>query len=155
MKPAPWPIPTASKLGEIPLAEILGMLGELEQLKVSLWLRLLEPARAQTDPVLQPRRELMSVAEVAAALRFSRGHVYELIRSGELPALRHGRAVRVRREDLDSWEARHRTPLVDSHTLHPSSSAVSRTRGASKPRPRAEAQVGRTIGRQTGRREHS
>jgi excisionase family DNA binding protein len=149
MDTAAWQIPTASELGEIPLAKILGMLGELEQLKVSLWLRLLELARTDTKPVLQTRGELMSVAEVAAALRFSRGHVYELIRSGELPALRHGRAVRVRREDLDSWEARHRTLLVDSRTHHPPSSAVSPLGGVSKPKPRVEAHTGR----QTERRE--
>ncbi len=45
--------------------------------------------------------ELMKVHEVAKALRLSARTVYEMVRSGELPALRlRGRSWRVRAEDL-------------------------------------------------------
>ena len=40
-------------------------------------------------------RTLMTVAEVASALRVSKMTIYRLIRSGELPAMRIGRSFRV------------------------------------------------------------
>ncbi len=46
---------------------------------------------------------LLRVDEVAALLRVGRWTVYELIRRGELPALRIGRLVRVPRHALESW----------------------------------------------------
>jgi excisionase family DNA binding protein len=46
---------------------------------------------------------LVTVAEVAAALRVSTMTVYRLINAGELPAARIGRSFRVRAEDLDRY----------------------------------------------------
>ena len=46
MEAATWQVPTASELGEIPLAKILGMLGELEQLLLLIVLRLGDDAYA-------------------------------------------------------------------------------------------------------------
>jgi len=46
---------------------------------------------------------LLTVTEVAAALRVSTMTVYRLIRSGDLPAFRVGRNYRIRREDLDAY----------------------------------------------------
>lgn len=46
----------------------------------------------------------LTVAEVAAALRVSRMHVYRLIDRGALPASNFGdRALRVRRADLNAY----------------------------------------------------
>jgi excisionase family DNA binding protein len=48
---------------------------------------------------------LLTVGEVAAALRVSTMTVYRLINAGELPAARIGRSFRVRTEDLDRYLA--------------------------------------------------
>lgn len=49
-----------------------------------------------------PTSDLMTVAELAAHARLSKMTVYRLIYSKEIPAMRLGRAFRVRRAD---WEA--------------------------------------------------
>ncbi len=46
---------------------------------------------------------LMRVSEVAQELRLARSFVYELIQSGQLPAVRIGRSVRVPRAELEAW----------------------------------------------------
>ncbi len=48
---------------------------------------------------------LLTVGEVAAALRVSTMTVYRLINAGELRAARIGRSFRVRTEDLDRYLA--------------------------------------------------
>jgi excisionase family DNA binding protein len=49
------------------------------------------------------RPMLMRVIEVAQELRLARSHVYQLIQSGQLPAVRIGRSVRVPRSALEAW----------------------------------------------------
>ncbi|MFP4636418.1 MAG: helix-turn-helix domain-containing protein [Nitriliruptoraceae bacterium] len=51
------------------------------------------------------RGPLMTVAEVAEALRVSNMTVYRLIKSGELPALRVGKNYRIRESDLEAYLA--------------------------------------------------
>jgi excisionase family DNA binding protein len=46
---------------------------------------------------------VLTVAEVAGALRVSSMTVYRLIKSGELPALRVGKNIRIRTSDLDAF----------------------------------------------------
>jgi excisionase family DNA binding protein len=48
---------------------------------------------------------LMTVSEVATALRVSTMTVYRLINGGGLPAARIGRSFRVRTEDLEQYLA--------------------------------------------------
>lgn len=48
-------------------------------------------------------RLLVKPAELAAALGLSRSLVYQLIASGQLRAVRIGRAVRVRVDDLEEF----------------------------------------------------
>jgi excisionase family DNA binding protein len=50
----------------------------------------------------------MTPAEVAAELRVSPAVVLRLVRRGELPAVRVGRAWRVDHDDLRRWVRRHR-----------------------------------------------
>lgn len=45
---------------------------------------------------------LLTLAETCERLSLSRGTVYALIRRGELPSLKIGRAHRVREADLDA-----------------------------------------------------
>lgn len=44
--------------------------------------------------------DLLTTREVAEAMRVSTMTVYRLIKSGELPAIRVGRHLRIRRRDL-------------------------------------------------------
>lgn len=46
---------------------------------------------------------LMRVSEVAQELRLARSFVYALIQSGQLPAVRIGRSIRVPRAELETW----------------------------------------------------
>ncbi len=48
---------------------------------------------------------LLTVAEVAAAMRVSNMTVYRLIKSGELPALRVGKNYRIRESDVNRYIA--------------------------------------------------
>jgi excisionase family DNA binding protein len=45
----------------------------------------------------------MTVSEVAQVLRVSKMTVYRLIRQGDLPAVRIGRAFRIREDDVHSY----------------------------------------------------
>ena len=49
----------------------------------------------------QHEPSVLTVPEVARALRIGRNHAYELIRDGRLPALRIGRAIRVPRAAVE------------------------------------------------------
>lgn len=54
----------------------------------------------------KPRRQLLTVKEVAAELACSRDHVYDLIARGDLPAIDigAGRALtRLRPDDVDDY----------------------------------------------------
>ena len=51
-----------------------------------------------TEPPL-----LLSLEEAARLLRISRGKAYSMAAAGELPIVRMGRSVRVRRDRLDAW----------------------------------------------------
>jgi excisionase family DNA binding protein len=46
---------------------------------------------------------LLTVEEVARLLRISRGKAYSLAATGELPTVKMGRSVRVRRDRLGVW----------------------------------------------------
>ena len=57
---------------------------------------------------------MLRVEDVIAATRLGRTTVYALIRSGELPVVRVGRAVRVPRHVLEQWiEARTQRGIAD------------------------------------------
>jgi len=48
-------------------------------------------------------RALMTVKEVAAALRVSHGTAYALVASGQLPSIRIGRLIRVTPQALEQF----------------------------------------------------
>lgn len=50
-------------------------------------------------------RALLRVEEVARLLGIGRSKAYELVATGDLPALRIGRLIRVPRHALDRWIA--------------------------------------------------
>ena len=47
--------------------------------------------------------EIMTVTEVAEYLRVNPQTVYRKAKAGELPAVRIGRAIRFRRQELEDW----------------------------------------------------
>ncbi len=57
------------------------------------------------SPVADPL-QLMTVQEVASLLRMQKWFVYEQIKRDDLVAVKLGRAVRVRRDDLDAYMSR-------------------------------------------------
>ena len=50
-----------------------------------------------------PQRLLLRIPEVAETLGIGRTKIYELIATGELPAVRFGRAVRISVSTLQKW----------------------------------------------------
>jgi excisionase family DNA binding protein len=51
-------------------------------------------------------QEFISLIELQEMLGIGRTKAYELVTSGELPAIRVGRAIRVRLADLNRWAER-------------------------------------------------
>jgi excisionase family DNA binding protein len=47
--------------------------------------------------------ELLSLKEVCQELGMSKGWVYQRIRSGEIPSVKLGHNIKVRREDLEAY----------------------------------------------------
>jgi excisionase family DNA binding protein len=60
------------------------------------------------DAVVNLDRRLMTASDVAALLCVPVSTIYELTRSGRLPCLRIGRAVRFSKEDLEAHLAAQR-----------------------------------------------
>ena len=54
------------------------------------------------------QQEWISVAQMQKILGISRTKAYELIASGEVPAVKIGRVLRVNRRQLDAWLERQR-----------------------------------------------
>jgi excisionase family DNA binding protein len=58
---------------------------------------------AGVSTVSERQHELLTVREVADAMRVSTMTVYRLIRAGALPAIRVGKHFRIRARDLDEY----------------------------------------------------
>jgi excisionase family DNA binding protein len=56
----------------------------------------------------------LTVAEIAKKLKVTNQTVYDWLEKGHFPSIRLGRAVRVRREDLDAWLNRREVGTVGS-----------------------------------------
>lgn len=82
--------------------------------------------------------DVMTVAQVATYLQINKLTVYKYIREGRLPAVRLGRAFRVRQEDVERFLDAHRVPSAPR--ARPSAAAGSRPRQPRAPAPAAEAQ---------------
>jgi excisionase family DNA binding protein len=79
---------------------------QLIALAVDVFARLAAPAPAPAAPS-NPLTRLLTVPEVASLLRCTSGHVYELIRSGELASVRHGKSLVVRESAVEDFISRH------------------------------------------------
>ena len=132
--------------------DVAAIFGELERIRAVLWAKMLMPGGSPEREAAEIVPALLTVAEVAAALRFSRGHVYELVRSGNLRAVRTGRAVRIPAGALAEWQTRHRTGPVDFGDSVSLPFGHDRPRGEAHPRDLGTqpAAVRRAAGRPQG-----
>jgi excisionase family DNA binding protein len=63
-------------------------------------------AAARSDArgdALESAGGVMTVSQLSRYLQVSTGHVYEMARTGQIPAIRLGRKWRFRREQIDRW----------------------------------------------------
>ncbi len=75
-----------ARAAEVPPEEIPAVLGELEQLKATLWAQLIFQGRnGQPEAPAGDRGRLLTIPDVANLLAVPKGHVYELARRGGLP----------------------------------------------------------------------
>ena len=52
--------------------------------------------------------QLLTIRDVMNITKLGRTKIYELLRDGELPCIRIGRSVRIRRDELEAWLERRR-----------------------------------------------
>ena len=97
---------------------IARVLPELEHACTRLWLVVMMPKITLAEQPSESARELLTVKEVADQLRFSTGHVYELVRTGRLRRIRDGRAIRIDPEALAEWRTEHEANRVDGNPHH-------------------------------------
>ena len=68
--------------------------------------------------------DVMTVSEVAEYLRVNPQTVYRKTKTGQLPAVRIGRAIRFRRVELDEWlKTVSVGPQPASRAVHPSTNS--------------------------------
>lgn len=134
------------RVTEVAREAVAGLLAEVERLRVALWARLFDtPERGGSSQQTTP---LLTAPQVAEALGVPVSYVYELARTGRLPAVRFGKYVRFAPEALQAWQTRHAARL-DGDLYNQYSSARER-RGASANPNTARADAGQARG--TGRR---
>jgi excisionase family DNA binding protein len=56
--------------------------------------------------------QLLSIPQVCQELGMGKSWIYRRLRSGEIPSIRLGRSIKVRRDELDEYLQRHRYPAV-------------------------------------------
>jgi len=90
------------------------LLAQLAALQSAITARLLGVASPEASPGRDPAEDRpLTVPEVALHLQVGKAYVYDLIRRGELGALRFGKYVRVPPAALREWEARHQEKALD------------------------------------------
>jgi excisionase family DNA binding protein len=56
--------------------------------------------------------QLLSIPQLCQELGMGKSWIYRRLRSGEIPSLRLGRSIKVRRDELEEYLQRHRYPAV-------------------------------------------
>lgn len=92
------------QVGDIAPDEALGLVLQLSILQTQLTAR----AASRSAPSQSSSEPLMTVPEAAARLGLEKSGVYRLIRSGQMPAIKVGRATRIAPAELARFIARHR-----------------------------------------------
>ena len=64
---------------------------------------------AQERPQERQGLHLLSIPELCQELGMGKSWVYRRLRSGEIPSVKLGRSIKVKREDLEEYLERHRS----------------------------------------------
>ena len=71
------------------------------------------------EATLRPQQEqqragvqLLSIPQVCQELGMGKSWIYRRLRSGEIPSIRLGRSIKVRRDELEEYLQSHRYPAV-------------------------------------------
>jgi excisionase family DNA binding protein len=83
--------------------------GALEALESAL-LEFEETIDGESQERPQERRglDLLSIPELCQELEMGKSWVYRRLRSGEIPSVKLGRSIKVKREDLEEYLEKHR-----------------------------------------------
>lgn len=112
-----------TRVADLRAEDVPALLGALEQVRAALWARMLRaPAPVARDP--DGSEQLLTVAEIAAELRFTVDYVYDAVRRGQLSAVRKGKYVRIRRADLRAWLDGFSSRGLDPRPARPDSGAL-------------------------------
>ena len=60
-----------------------------------------------------PELQLLSIAEVCRTLGMGKSWTYRRLKSGEIPSVKLGRSIKVKREDLEEYLEKHRYRPTD------------------------------------------
>ena len=61
----------------------------------------------------RPGVQLLSIPQLCQELGMGKSWIYRRLRSGEIPSVRLGRTIKVRREELEEYLQRHHYPARD------------------------------------------
>jgi excisionase family DNA binding protein len=70
--------------------------------------------RPQEDEAQRGGAQLLSIAQLCQELGMGKTWVYRRLRSGEIPSVRLGRSIKVRREELEEYLEKHHYPARSS-----------------------------------------
>jgi excisionase family DNA binding protein len=89
--------------------EACALLVQIKAFEGALLARLLIPESHETKETQRPSEgeRLLTVGEVAVMLRYAESYVYELVRRGELRAVRHGKYIRIKPSAVQKFIASH------------------------------------------------
>src|SRR5262249_8417977 len=104
-------LPSAEAVDAVPAEAVPELLGALRRIEAQLWRRMLNEHAGQHAP--SDDEPLLTGPEAAKLLAFPESYVRELTRTGELPAVRNGKYVRVAPADLRDWVRRHSDRELD------------------------------------------
>jgi excisionase family DNA binding protein len=73
--------------------------------------------RLQGDGRQRGRLELLSIAQLCQELGMGKSWIYRRLRSGEIPSVRLGRTIKVRRQELEEYLQSHHHPARAQEAL--------------------------------------
>ena len=112
-KPALGPLRQALRSHRRSLQELDNVLIKLEEALAGREERPERPQAQQGEAAGGGGLELLSIPEVCQELRMGKSWVYRRIQSGEIPSVKLGRNIKVRREDLEGYlEAQRYNPTA-------------------------------------------
>jgi excisionase family DNA binding protein len=85
-------------------------LEELESALLEFEESLFEEAALRPQEEARCAAQLLSIAQLCQELDMGKSWVYRRLRSGEIPSVRLGRSIKVRRDDLEEYLEKHRYP---------------------------------------------